>query len=98
MNKNFKATSYTIISLIIVTKMFPQFNKPLIKIGIIFFINYIILLNYNINDTSRLLQSLLYACFGYVILLSLEKFIGNNQFNIFYCEENQNVLSNPLLN
>lgn len=73
MNYNFTITMGTNISIIIMTNLIPQINKPLIKLGILFFANYLIYLNYYMNDFERLIKSLLWACVGYVILFYLEK-------------------------
>lgn len=73
MNQNFTITMGTNISIIIITNLIPALNKPLIKLGVLFFANYLVYLNYYMNDFNRIFQSLLWSCFGYVILFYLEK-------------------------
>lgn len=75
MNHNFTITMGTNISIIIMTNLIPVLNKPLIKLGILFFANYLFYLNYHMNNFDRIFQSLLWCCFGYVILFYLEKYV-----------------------
>jgi hypothetical protein len=84
MNQNFNITMGTNIIIIVMTNLIPELNKPLIKISILFFVNYLMYLNYYMNDFDRIFQSLLWACFGYIILFYLEKCVI-----IYYSKWNQ---------
>lgn len=92
MNRNFTITMGTNISIIIMTNLIPELNKPLIKLGILFFANYLIYLNYYMDDFERLIKSLLWACVGYVILFYLEKCVIISYSNFFSPKDKVNLL------
>lgn len=91
MSENINITIGTIIFIVVLEKinMLPcLINKELLKLLILFTVNYLTILKYNMSDMDKLLTSLFYAAVGYVVLF----YVGKINYENFQNEQSSTVI------